>query len=50
MNFKKQECYGTLGWPVAPKPFLGGDEFEESCFAAASDPAVINACGISPGV
>ncbi|KAK1585857.1 uncharacterized protein LY79DRAFT_257857 [Colletotrichum navitas] len=50
MNFKRQECYGTREWPVIAKPYLGGNEFEDSCNAAASDAAVINACGTSPGV
>lgn len=49
MNFKKQECYGTRAWPIIPHPFLGGNEFDDACYAAAADPAVVNACGISPG-
>ncbi|KAK2007065.1 hypothetical protein LZ32DRAFT_622473 [Colletotrichum eremochloae] len=44
MNFKREECYGTREWPVIPKPYLGGNEFEDSCYAAAKDPAVVNAC------
>ncbi|KAF4828238.1 ATP-dependent DNA helicase pfh1 [Colletotrichum tropicale] len=43
MNFKKQECYGTRAWPIIPHPFLGGNEFEDACYAAAADPAVVNA-------
>ncbi|KAK2774926.1 hypothetical protein CKAH01_12979 [Colletotrichum kahawae] len=49
MNFKRQECYGTRAWPIIPHPFLGGNEFQDACWAAAGDPAVIDACGISPG-
>ncbi|KAF4904344.1 ATP-dependent DNA helicase PIF5 [Colletotrichum fructicola] len=41
MNFKKQECYGTRAWPIIPHPFLGGNEFEDACYAAAADPAVM---------
>ncbi|KAJ0305998.1 uncharacterized protein N0V96_001279 [Colletotrichum fioriniae] len=46
---KKAKCYSTRAWPVIPHPFLGGNEFEDACFAAAADQAVVDACGISPG-
>ncbi|KAK1979670.1 hypothetical protein LZ30DRAFT_725582 [Colletotrichum cereale] len=49
MSFKRQECYSTREWPIVAKPFLGGNEFEKACWDASADPAVVNACGISPG-
>ncbi|KAK2044819.1 hypothetical protein LZ31DRAFT_541544 [Colletotrichum somersetense] len=49
MNPKLQKCYSTRAWPIIPHPYLGGDEFEEACFAAARDPRVINACVLSQG-
>ncbi|KAK2006623.1 hypothetical protein LZ32DRAFT_663481 [Colletotrichum eremochloae] len=49
MNNKLQRCYSTRAWPIIPHPYLGGDEFEEACYAAAKDQSVVDACATSPG-
>ncbi|KAK2002955.1 hypothetical protein LX36DRAFT_651590, partial [Colletotrichum falcatum] len=49
MNRKLQRCYSTRTWPIIPHPYLGGNEFEDACYAAASDQSVVDACAISPG-
>ncbi|WQF84420.1 hypothetical protein CDEST_09434 [Colletotrichum destructivum] len=49
MNHKLGKCYGTRAWPVIPRPFLGGNEFEDACFAAAADTAAMEACELFPG-
>ncbi|TDZ40681.1 hypothetical protein CTRI78_v010215 [Colletotrichum trifolii] len=48
MNNKKKECYSTREWPIIPRPFIGGNEFEDACNAAAADIAVVAGCGNQP--
>ncbi|WDK19621.1 hypothetical protein CGRA01v4_10908 [Colletotrichum graminicola] len=49
MNYKLQKCYSTRAWPIIPHPYLGGNEFEDACYAAAGDQSVVDACTVSPG-